>query len=409
MMATMQPTVAKKPTEKFLGSLHQLRQIKADANGELPTDIMLVKAGTWPNSVKGAVAVTVADLNEMAANFNKGVGRANGGTLGLPIDFMHQEWDQAAGWINEVEVRGDALWSVNTEWSDAGKQAVLGKMFKCISPSFYPSDRGGYVDPEDYDSAAIPNTLVGAALTNIPFFKGLTSIKADNFAQDDNDDNMLFISDSDNKIEKDEKMTKTLDQVRILDASALDDEDKAVLKANEKDLSADEKTKFAAVFAASTPTDAEQFSTEDRQILADIKSGAKVVMSAEEKTALESKVDASAADVKAMKRRQIEADITEKGIKPGKIVADQLEKWANLVEADASNMELLEALHDNAAVAADNGKTELGGEGQDQVDAAVAVQTKTVEILRASREAGTQITHAEAKKQAEQELAKEGK
>ncbi|MBS4040404.1 MAG: hypothetical protein KGZ81_07375 [Flavobacteriales bacterium] len=394
-----QPAV-KNTKEKFAGALHTLQPIRADSNDELPSEIMLVKSGTWPNSVKGALKITKADLEEMKANFDNGVGRAGGGSIGLPIDFSHNEWAEAAGWIEEVEVRGNALWATKLEWSDVGRTAILGKRFKCLSPSFYPSDRGGYVDPEDYDSEAKPNTLVGAALTNIPFFKGLTAVKADKFAEDDNDDNMLFISDIKN--EKDLKMSKTLDEVRILEASALEADDKALLEAHKDELSQEEKVKFGFTTA---PVEADQFSAEDRQVLADIRDGKKVVMSKEDVDALNAKVESSAEATKALTRAAIEQEITDKHIARGAIKADQLERWATLIEADEANKELLENLPDNKLVADEN---EIGDEGKDKVDAAVELQEKTVEVMKIAASAGTKLTYAEAKKQA-QEALKEGK
>lgn len=343
---------------KFEGAINRFVPIKADASGNLPTEIMLVKTGAWGNSVKGELTITTQDLREMKENFDNGIGRFGGGTVGLPIDFGHAEWERAAAWINKLELRNNdsELWSTETEWTRSGAEAVQGGDYKGISPSFYPSDRGGYIDPEDYDSAAKPNTLVGAALTNIPFFKGLTPLKADNLASDENDDNILFISD--NKSEKDHKvMPKTLDEVRVIDASALTDEDRKILDENQDKLSADERVKFGFQTANEPDNNAEQFSAEDRQVLADIRDGKKVVVDKTEHDDLKAQVEAATGDVKAMRRREIEKEIADKHVSRGAIKADQVSKWADLVEADESNKQLLESLADNPVLASEVGSS----------------------------------------------------
>jgi 5-deoxy-D-glucuronate isomerase len=116
--------------------------------------------------------------------------------------------------------------------------------YKCISPSFWPACLGEWYDPEDSEQTA-RNVLVGAGLTNIPFFKDLTAIMASRSSDNDGKSkNVIYI-----KADKEQK-TMTLDEVRVLDADKLNDEQKQILIAHKEELSAEERTKFATVLTA---------------------------------------------------------------------------------------------------------------------------------------------------------------
>lgn len=356
-------------TNRFLGAVRTRAVVTADENGELPTRIQLIKAGNWPNSVKGALKISKSDLQAMADNFAAGVGRGGNKQIGLPIDFSHNEWDEAAGWINGLVVDGSSLYADPVEWSTDGKAAILGGMFKCISPSFYPADRGGYTDPEDYDSEAIPNTVVGAGLTNIPFFKGLSAVKADSLSDDDDDDNMIFINQS--VIAKEDKpaMTLILADVVAKDQKDLTQDEEKFLADHRTELTDEQKTKFNLVDAAAVdpakPVDAAApISAEDAKLLADIHAGTLKTVSTEDAVISASEL-ASLKDTAEQYRKEKAEEVVASHIKRGAIKADASDRWVDrlLHASKADRVELeadLTALPSNELLASELGDDNAG-------------------------------------------------
>lgn len=336
------------------------RVIKADDNGELPTRIMLVKAGEWPDSCKGNLSITTSDLLTMKRNFDAGIARPGQG-LGLPIDFSHNEWQQAAGWIDGIVVEGDALYADPVDWSTEGKEAILGKMFKCISPSFYPSGRGGWQDPENLE-VSIDNVLVGAGLTNIPFFKGLSPVKASSFSDDDNGDNMIYIKPS---VKAKEKKEMTLDELRVKASADLTADEKKFLADNKAQLSADERVKFGFEQA---PAQVTAISDADAQILADIRSGKlQTVSAADAQVMADQMAQLKASEEEAAKEKA--AQIVADHVKRGAIKGDQADRWVNrLLKADADERTELESdlseIPSNANI-----NTEIGSDDDPSIEA----------------------------------------
>ncbi|MFA0781613.1 MAG: hypothetical protein YYHSYBAR_000004 [Candidatus Fervidibacter sacchari] len=96
------------------------------------------------------------------------------GVLGrdVPVNFEHQYTALgAAGWVRALEVREDGLYAL-IEWTDIGKEAVEKQRFKYVSVEL-----GGAVDPKTGKILG-EDVLTGIALTNRPFFKGLTALAA---------------------------------------------------------------------------------------------------------------------------------------------------------------------------------------------------------------------------------------
>ena len=258
------------------------RTINADNAKQLPTRIEILKAGKWPSSSnKGELEITTADLKEMKANFDSGVGMPGGAGFGLPVDFMHEDWNKAGAWIKGLEIEGSTLYADPVEWTPSGVEAVQGGEFKCISPSFYPACLGTWTDPEDGDVTA-QNVLVGAGLTNIPFFKDLKPIKASRTSEEEGneDKNLIFVSAS----EKEKSMQ--LDEVRVKDVSSLTEDEKSFLSEHKDDLTAEEQTKFG-MEAKAEPTEAEKKAEAE----------AAAAKAAEEKAAAEAKAAEEAANV----------------------------------------------------------------------------------------------------------------
>lgn len=404
-----QPAVAK--TNRLDAAVRTLRPIKADASGELPTRIMLIKAGSWPDSVKGNLTITVADLHEMKQNFDKGVGRPGGQSIGLPIDFSHNEWDKAAAWINDIVVEGDTLYADPVEWTTAGREAVTGGEYKCVSPSFYPADRGGYADPENL-SEITPNVLVGAGLTNIPFFKSLSPVKASSLSEVDEDDNIIYIKQS---ASAKETKNMSIDELRVKDAASLTADERTFLEANQSELSDGEKTKFGLVTADTTQVTS-TIDPADAKILADIKTGAVKVVAATD-AVVDAAVLASLQDTAKQYQHDKAAQVVASHVERGAIKSDEAEKWtdrllkaskevrADLEEALAAfpaNEQIgMELGSDTAGIAASTAREELNSVANAKVEAAIK-EGRTLsyaDALKAAARERTDLTTLDLKEQ----------
>jgi hypothetical protein len=355
---------------------------------KLPTQIEIIKAGEWPDdSNKGFMKITTADLLEFKKNFDEGIGMPGGAGFGLPIDFSHEEWDKAAGWIKEVVVEGDTLYG-KVEWSKSGEESLMNGEFKCISPSFYPSCLGSWHDPEDWSETA-QNVLVGAGLTNIPFFKGLKPIMASNASgeRSGEDKNLIYVSAS----EKENNML-TLEEIRAKDADALSEEEKSFLVEHKAELTAEEQTKFGFEVTAkggegdddgsgegegSGEGDGEDAAAavtpELAAVQADLKSGKKVLVEASTLNRLEKVADQYELE-KA--NQKVEAHVAR-----GAIKADQAKVWADRIVKDPSVEALMQDLPNNEALAGEQGSSVKASE----TGSAIAqVQTKANELVEAS-------------------------
>ena len=333
-----------------------MRVINADSSGNLPTKIEVLRVGMWMTPYHGDFMIRPEDLLEYVSNFENGVGLVDAG-IGAPIDFSHESHEKAAGWIKKLTIQGDAL-VAEVEWSTAGKDALLGGLFKCFSPEFYPKGRGGWEDPESYGTY-VENVLVGGGLTNIPLFKGLAPVMAS--ASDGNrnvgeDKNVIYIKASEIK-----ENTMNLADILAKDPTALSDAEKDFLTTNKDQLSAEDKTKFGFETEVETPAvvetpvvEAPVVDAETAAVAASVKSGESVVIKASELAALK-------ASTAKFERKEAEAKVTAH-IARGAIKADQLEKWTNRLLADASIEEDLSALPSNDILASEQGSDAKAGD-----------------------------------------------
>lgn len=133
--------------------------------GKLPTKIHVLPMGEWDHSLYGKIKVSEKDIKEFIKHFNAGIRK------GVPITEGHEVGDEkpAIGWFKKLHKANDGLWAT-VEWTEKGKELLTQKAYKYFSPEFYRV----YEDPEDHEMYT--NVLVGGALTNKPYFKGLKAI-----------------------------------------------------------------------------------------------------------------------------------------------------------------------------------------------------------------------------------------
>ena len=110
---------------------------------------------------------------------------------GLLVDFDHFSDDPsqssaAAGWLYEMQNRGDGLWG-KIRWSDVGEEAVKGGRYRLVSPVFPPAsqcEEAGNLNNSlrtevrapKKESRRRPLRLVKLALTNDPNLKGMVPL-----------------------------------------------------------------------------------------------------------------------------------------------------------------------------------------------------------------------------------------
>lgn len=135
------------------------------AEKKIPDIIHVVPMGEWDHPLFGKIVITDDEIKDFIKNFKDGVRK------GVPIIEGHEVHEEkpAIGWFKELIKKSDGLWG-RVEWTEDGKELLRKKAFKFFSPEFFRV----FEDPET--GRIFTNVLVGGALTNKPFFKGLKAI-----------------------------------------------------------------------------------------------------------------------------------------------------------------------------------------------------------------------------------------
>lgn len=179
-------------------------------------ELQVLKPGKWDHPSYGMVEITDEIQQEFVANFNKDL-RAHSSTIGLPIDEEHYSDKGATGWIKQLINKGNEGLFAIVEWNSKGRQLIKDAVYRFFSPEFYFQ----YEDPED--RRLYNNVLIGGALTNRPYFKGL---------------NPVVLSES--IIHKDMKLSEILKK-KLADLS---DAEKSFVTSHFNELSDEEKTQM---------------------------------------------------------------------------------------------------------------------------------------------------------------------
>ena len=335
--------------------------IMADESGNAPKSIELLKVGMWRTPNHGDFMITPEDLQEYVANFQNNIGLPGNGAYGAPVDYKHESWDKASGWIKKIYVNGDTLMG-EVEWTPAGAKMIIDGEFRFFSPEFYPKGRGGWCNPEDYEMF-VDNVLVGGGLTNIPLFKGLAPVKASASEGNSNvgeDKNVIYIKASEVK-----ENQMNLAEILAKDPSTLTDDEKNFLAENKEQLTAEDKVKFgfetapvanadddaddkpAPAVAPAEPVAASTDTGIDPSVAASIKSGESVVVKASDLAEMKRQTEAYA--------REKAEGVVKAHIARGAVKADQLANLTNRLLADATFKDVLETLPSNEVLASEQG------------------------------------------------------
>lgn len=150
--------------------------------GQLPTEIELMPTGDFRLvDASGAQKHAQLSVTDGAALVERSMASAPGGML--PIDFDHgldgqgTKSGSAAGWITGLEIKGNRV-TASVDWTTLGAEALRGKTYRFISPTFYARPGTGEV-----------HRIARAGLTNTPALPMLKQIAS---AQDGADEVTLM-------------------------------------------------------------------------------------------------------------------------------------------------------------------------------------------------------------------------
>ena len=126
------------------------------------------EVGSYKHPKYGEIKVTDEFLNRIKANFDKKVYQQD---LPVTVDLEHEtKLSGANAWIKGLEHKGkDGMWAT-LGFTDRGKQLVKEDRYRYFSPEFYDK----WVDPAS--NKEYHDLLIGGALTNRPFFKGMDAV-----------------------------------------------------------------------------------------------------------------------------------------------------------------------------------------------------------------------------------------
>lgn len=380
--------------------------IKADSQGNAPTTINLLKAGSWNTPWHGDFELTSTDLDEMVANFTEGVGLVDEDSIQAPVNYGHIMGDKAAAWIKRLYVQavnGTAGLFADVEWTPAAAQAIKDGEWKYISPEFNP--RGfPWEDPEQ-EFVFVDNVLTGAALTNIPLFKKLKPITASRLPN-----KKVNASQSGESDNKPKGQSMKLEDIRKKEAADVTAEEKQFLVDNKAELTADEVTKFELGDAPTeTPAPQETQSPAETEAPAETQAPAEngvqasvkgiVSISADELNKL--KASAARADELAAEIAKDKAEAFVGGaIKAGQIKSGDKTKWVDqLLASRGDSRKDLEALIDGLPKNEDLGN-EVGDQGKEATaTAATELHSKVTASVKASAEKGVVVQYSQARKE----------
>lgn len=141
-------------------------------------EVQVLKVGKYQHPLYGAFEITSKVLKKFKENFDRNVRK-----IDLVFNYEHGEskahGTKAAGWIKNLSIKNDGkeLWAT-PDWTQSGLQHIKEKEYRYTSAEFLPK----YKDAET--GKVFDWVLIGAALTNKPFVKGMNAIAASELHQD---------------------------------------------------------------------------------------------------------------------------------------------------------------------------------------------------------------------------------
>jgi hypothetical protein len=169
--------------------------------------IQIMRVGKWNHPVYGLIDITIDKLKQFVDNFKanvRGLVDADDGKPRVDIDYDHKKRrDDASGWIKDLKLSDDGreLWAMPKWTTDAGN-AIRSGAYGYFSPEFV--DR--YKDVES--GRTFTNVLLGGALTNRPFIKGMSAVSLSESGEPNGDGNTYLLMDDDGANEQEKNQRK---------------------------------------------------------------------------------------------------------------------------------------------------------------------------------------------------------
>lgn len=219
-------------------------ELKADANGDLPTTIELATTGEWQTPYHGDFRLSATDFAEAVNNFDSGAYRVRK-TGSLPAGLDHFT-GAAAYWIDRLYTQprddGETALMADITWSALGREKMQRDEYRYTSMEY--NHKGIPLENPERKGEFLVNVLTGSTLTNDPLFKEkLKPVMA----------SARTGSDNNNKGE-----AMTLEDVRAKKPEELTDAEKQFLADHKADLTDEERKTFSLEEAAATTNGGEQ-------------------------------------------------------------------------------------------------------------------------------------------------------
>ncbi|KUM39009.1 phage protease [Arthrobacter sp. EpRS71] len=347
---------------------HNLVKISADADGNAPKTIELLRTGKWNTPWHGDFEITREDIQQFVLHASIGVGLVQADPK-IPLNYGHASYDKAAGWIPSVYASddGEALLG-DPDWTPAAVQAIKDGEWKYISPEFNPSSYP-WEDPEE-EFHFVKNVITGAALTNIPLFKKLKPIQASRLPVQPVKADATGTSDN----SKGDNMT--LEEIRAKEVAELNDEEKAFLAEHKSELSAEDLEKYGLKGAeADKPADEDEEKPEPSKVEASAIKG----LTDAEITQLRADAEAGREAKRELEENRARTFV-QASIKAGRVKSDQQDAAVKLLLASKGEQRtrleaFINGLPENKLITAD----ELGsGKGGDEAPVELSDEEKSL-------------------------------
>jgi len=143
---------------KFRSPLLKLNEQRVDNR------IQILKKGKFFHDIFGEFEISSKVLRSFVKNFQNNVRQ-----IDIAIDYAHENGQKAAGWITDLylQEQDSELWA-EVSWTESAMRSLDDREWRYISAEFMDD----YIDNESKKSFG--PTLLGAALTNRPFVKGMS-------------------------------------------------------------------------------------------------------------------------------------------------------------------------------------------------------------------------------------------
>ena len=119
--------------------------------------------GEFRHPFWGKISLTAARMKRFAANLNN---RVRG--IDIAIDYDHNAFGEAAGWVQKAEARDNGLW-LFVEWTKTAADKIRNREYRYFSSEFVD-------EYEDEQGQTYKDVILGGGLTNRPFLKNLLPV-----------------------------------------------------------------------------------------------------------------------------------------------------------------------------------------------------------------------------------------